>query len=122
LLTPVTTAPNEVSFHLPPGATELSIETPVFVPAEFDPTATDRRRLGIALAAILADGTPLPHHMIDPATLHEKSPADPHTWTKNQLRLTLPPNTGTLTLKLAAYPKQWRPRAETSPTRQLATR
>jgi hypothetical protein len=122
LLTPVATAPNEVSFHLPPGATELSIETPVFVPAEFDPAATDRRRLGIALAAILADGTPLPHHMIDPATLHEKSPADPHTWTKNQLRLTLPPNTKTLTLKLAAYPKQWRPRAETFAIRQAAMR
>lgn len=47
--------------HVPSGAANLIISSATSSPAETDPLAQDRRRLGIAIADILADGLPVHH-------------------------------------------------------------
>ncbi len=47
--------------HVPSGAANLIISSATSSPAETDPMAQDRRRLGIAIADILADGLPVHH-------------------------------------------------------------
>lgn len=50
--------------RLPTGATNLVIGSAASSPAETDPAAQDRRRLGIAITGVLVDG--LPVHEADP--------------------------------------------------------
>jgi hypothetical protein len=107
ILTPRLNTMHEARFNLPPGTTQITLQFPTFVPAEFDPASTDRRHLGVALTAIHLDDTELPLTQLDPAELHPKSPTDPHPWTKSQLNLTLPHPAQTLTLTFAARPKTW---------------
>lgn len=107
-LTPSVNRPDQLSFHLPPGTRRLTLQTPVFIPADFDPASTDRRRLGLAIRNILADNTPLPMDAIDSASLHPQAAGDTTIWTKSTIHLHPPENTKTLTLTLAARPKQWR--------------
>jgi hypothetical protein len=109
LLPPTETAPNRVTFTLPPGTTEAIFCTPVFIPAEIDPASNDRRRLGVALTDVLLDGklTPLDRVFLQ-ADLHRRAPRETATWTRGAARLRLPPGTQTLTLNLSAIPRLWR--------------
>jgi hypothetical protein len=109
LLPPTETAPNRVTFTLPPGTTEAILCTPTFIPAEIDPASNDRRRLGVALTDLLLDGklTPI-DRIILPADLHRRAPRESATWTRGAARLRLPAGTQTLTLNLSATPRLWR--------------
>jgi hypothetical protein len=48
------------SFMLPAGTRSVRLVTPAGVPAELDPEATDRRRLGVAVGGVVANGRNLP--------------------------------------------------------------
>jgi hypothetical protein len=107
-IAPVTDTLSEITFALPAGATEATIRTATFIPANFDPASGDRRRLGLALTGIVIDGASLPlHSLIHPASLHEASPGDPHHWTRGTIRLRLPQAARTLTLQTAGRAKMW---------------
>jgi len=106
-LTPLLNASREASFAIPAGATELFVTTPTFTPADFDPASADRRKLGLALAAVSLDGRSMRAHALAISGLHTPTPADPQTWTTGRLRLNLPPGTRKVSLHIAARPKTW---------------
>jgi hypothetical protein len=107
ILTPRINTMHEARFNLPPETTKITVQFPVFVPAEFDPSSIDRRHLGVALQSIHFDGTEFPLTRLNADQLHPQSPADPHVWTKSLLELTLPHPARTMTLTFAARPKTW---------------
>ena len=106
-LTPILNTSREAIFAIPRGATELLITTPTFTPADFDPASTDRRAVGLALAAIVIDGQTQSPESIAVSGLHPRAAHDPHAWTTGKLRLKLPKNAERVTLHIATRPKTW---------------
>jgi hypothetical protein len=106
-ITPVLNASREAIFAIPRGATELLITTPVFTPADFDPASTDRRKLGLAISAIIINGESLTPESLATSGLHKRASNDHHAWTTGALRLKLPAGTQRLTLQIAARPQNW---------------
>jgi hypothetical protein len=106
-LPPICNASREAMFAIPSGATELLITTPTFTPADFDPASTDRRTVGLALAAIVIDGQTKSPESVAVSGLHPRAGHDPHAWTTGPLRLKLPKNAERVTLHIAARPKTW---------------
>ncbi len=108
LLAPDPTNPDLITFHLPPQTTHATLLSPVFTPAETDPTSADRRTLGLAIADTLIDGQLAPpHHLFNKLDLHPGDPREPAAWTRGPARLTLPPTATTLALRIATWPRHW---------------
>jgi hypothetical protein len=109
-LTPATNTAEDITFNIPAGATQLSLAIPSFTPAAFEAASADRRRLGLAISAILINDRQQDINSLSPTGLHPRAPGEPSDWTTESLTLTLPPHTQTLTLKIAARPKHWQTR------------
>jgi hypothetical protein len=107
VLPPILNTSREAIFAIPRGATELLVTTPIFTPADFDPTSTDRRAVGLALAAIVIDGQTKSPESVAVSGLHPRAAHDPHAWTTGKLRLKLPKNAERVTLHIATRPKTW---------------
>jgi hypothetical protein len=110
-LIPAINTAEDVTFNLPAGATQLSLAIPSFAPAAFEAGSADRRRLGLAISGILLNNHEHDIDTLSPAGLHPRAPGEPNDWTTGLLTLTLPLDTQTLTLKIAARPKHWRIRS-----------
>jgi hypothetical protein len=107
MLTPVSAAGWAV-FTIPPGRGAGRLVSPVFVPAEVDPASHDRRVLGVAISDVMLNDSFAPlDRLFHPADLHPASARETEIWTRGNARLTLPPGTVTLSLKIAASPKRW---------------
>ncbi len=107
MLTPVF-ASGWAIFTIPPGRTSARLVSPVFVPAEVDPASQDRRSLGVAISDMMLNDRFAPlDRSFHAADLHQAAPRDTEIWTRGNARLTLPPDTVTLSLKIAASPKRW---------------
>jgi hypothetical protein len=92
---------------LPAGAGEVRLLSRSFVPEEFDPVANDRRRLGIAVAALRVGGRRLPRAALG-GGWHAAEPA--WRWTDGDATLGLRPHATAAPLMLrtlAAGPGYW---------------
>ncbi len=99
---------DRVTFHLPGGISHGIITSAVFVPAEFNPASPDRRRLGIAITGISINDIQVAlHDILNPADLHPSSAQEHATWTRGDVRITLPPDARTLTLTIVGWPQVW---------------
>jgi hypothetical protein len=108
ILTPVSVEGNRITFDIPAGATTGILTSPVFAPAEIDPASADRRNLGIAITEITVDNVQVElHATLNPSDLHPRAPDETATWTRGTVRITLPPDTNTLSLQIVAWPRLW---------------
>jgi hypothetical protein len=111
MLAPFEEGAGRVSFEIPDGICEAVLASPVFVPAEIDPSSNDRRLLGLAIADILIDGKIMPLEQVaNVADLHKRSPREPATWTRGAVRLRFGAGARVVSLMLAASPKIWQRR------------
>jgi hypothetical protein len=107
-LAPVGSAEGRVSFALPAGTVEAAVKTATFVPAETDPSSTDRRVLGIAMTEILYDGRAVDIETVcAPETVHRPGPAETATWTRGAARIAVTPGTQVVSIQVAEWPKLW---------------
>ncbi len=98
-----------VTFRLPQGVNRGVLVSPVFSPAEFDPTSTDRRRLGVALTELIVDGRFMDvERVFNPLDLHRKGLRESAHWTRGPARLTVPAGTREISFKVIGWPKVWR--------------
>lgn len=98
-----------VTFRLPQGVNRAVLVSPVFAPAEFDPTSTDRRRLGVALTELIVDGRFMDvERVFNPMDLHRKGLRESAHWTRGPARLTVPAGTREVSFKVIGWPKVWR--------------
>jgi hypothetical protein len=111
MLAPFEEGAGRVSFKIPAGVSEAILASPVFVPAEIDPSSNDRRLLGLAIAEILIDGKIVPlAQVMNAEDVHKRSPREPATWTRGAVRLRFDPGAEVISLVLAASPKIWQRR------------
>jgi hypothetical protein len=109
-ITPLSNEAGRFTFALPAGTDQAVLQCPTFIPAETDPSSSDRRTLGIALTDMLVDGHSLPiESLINPADLHRRGPAEQATWTRGPARLRLPAEARQLALTVAELPQGWQP-------------
>ncbi len=94
--------------RLPAGTTALRLRSASFIPAEQEADSGDGRRLGIAVAALLVGGRPLP-----PTVMGEGfHPAEANwRWTDGDAVVSVPPRkrAATLEVRLAFARRYWRP-------------
>jgi hypothetical protein len=108
LLTPAGAGGGLVTFSLPHPAARGVLFSPVFRPAETDPTSTDRRTLGVAIAELAFNAKPVPiDQSFNKADLHAPGLRETLHWTRGAARLTIPPGTTQITLRIAAWPRAW---------------
>jgi hypothetical protein len=111
MLAPFEEVAGRVSFRIPAGVREAILASPVFVPAEIDPSSNDRRLLGLAIAEILIDGKIVPlAQVMNAQDVHKRSPRETATWTRGAVRLRFEPAAEIFSLVLAACPKIWQRR------------
>lgn len=111
ILAPRIAAPGELAFSLPEGVRKLELITGGFAPVEVDAASDDRRRLGIALEAILLDGKALAvERAIPQAGRHQRAEGDRAVWTRGDTALILPRAGRTLTIRYSAIASAWRRR------------
>jgi hypothetical protein len=109
LVPPAEFAGQRVTFRLPQGVRNVVLLSPVFIPAEFDPSSADRRALGIQLTELIVDGKFLDvERVFNPSDLHKRGLRDAAHWTRGATRLTLPPGSAELSFKVTGWPKVWR--------------
>jgi hypothetical protein len=109
LIPPDEQAGGRITFRLAQGVTRAVLVSPVFSPAEFDPTSTDRRRLGVALTELIVDGRFMDvERVFNPLDLHRKGLAESAHWTRGPARLTVPAGTREISFKVIGWPKVWR--------------
>jgi hypothetical protein len=100
---------SEISFALPAGVEDAVIKTASFIPAMFEPSSNDRRRLGMAVTHIVIDGVSLPPSAVfHQDSLYPQDAGDPHVWTRETVRLRVPHGARMLTLHTAGRPKAWK--------------
>jgi len=109
LLFPFENLPGRVTFALPAGVAEAVFCSPVFIPAEVDPSSSDRRCVGAAIGDVFVDGrlTPLETIFLG-ADLHRRAPRETATWTRGAARLKIPVGAGAMSFVIAAAPRCWR--------------
>ncbi len=90
---------------LPAGARDLRLRSRSFVPAEIDPGSTDRRRLGVAVAAVLLGGWPLAAEAFaDGWHPRDRGPGAGWRWSCGDAALRLPALTRATTLEVRLAP------------------
>ena len=97
-------------FPVPAGCGSVDLLVGAFVPAEVDPRSADRRRLGIAIAAIVLAGVQLPiDTAIDPAALHPRASGDAAIWTRGDATIRFAPAASDRFLEITytALPRRW---------------
>jgi hypothetical protein len=95
-------------FAIPAGAASAVLSSPVFVPAEIDPASGDRRTLGVAIAEVMLDDGQVPLEAIFYAEdLHPRAANETASWTRGDVRLALPPEVGTISLRIVGWPRGW---------------
>jgi len=110
IIAPVSEEAGRFTFALPAGAEQALLNSATFVPAETDPSSSDRRTLGIAVTEILVDGHSLSlESVINPADLHRRGPAESATWTRGQARLRWPAGAKQLVVNVVDLPRRWQP-------------
>jgi hypothetical protein len=86
---------------------QVSIHSPWFVPAEFDASSADGRRLGIALSAVTFERRSHPVESLILAGFHLRAPGDASLWTNGIGKIMVPDQARSLTLHINALPRAW---------------
>jgi hypothetical protein len=110
-------ADGEYVWLLPRGGEAIRLRSRTRVPYETDPAGGDTRRLGVALARVLVDGTELP--LTAPAFGRGFLPAEGDgvhrwRWTTGEAELAIPPRACEITLELhihTGWSRYWEPLA-----------
>ncbi len=96
----------EPQVRLTPAPTGIWLASRSFVPAHVDPASVDRRRLGVAVTAIRANGVSIP--LDDPRLAAGWHPAEAGwRWTTGDAHLTLPPDSRVAVSLAAAGALYW---------------
>ncbi len=98
-------APGRARFLLPPDTSDLILASRSFLPRDLDPDATDPRRLGVAVTALVHAGAPLPRPTDAGWHRPEAAGAAAWQWTDGQARLTLRRIPGPATLECFWIPE-----------------
>jgi hypothetical protein len=112
VLGPLQAENGEYAYLLPPGTAALRLLSRSCIPMELDPACGDPRRLGVALARLLHDGTPIA--LDNPALAEGFLPSEAGgawRWTTGDALLHLPMAAHETTLKLQIHPwaRYWLP-------------
>jgi hypothetical protein len=108
VLTPMAYEDGRTIFAIPAGAGSAVLSSPVFVPAEIDPASGDRRTLGVAIAEVMLDDGQVPLEAILYAEdLHPRAANETASWTRGDVRLALPAEVGTISLRIVGWPRGW---------------
>jgi hypothetical protein len=112
MLAPLQAESGEYSYVLPPGTTALRLRSRSCIPMELDPGCGDPRRLGVAVARLLHDGTPIA--LDSPALAEGFQPPEAGgawRWTTGNALLHVPASAHetTLQLQIHPWPRYWLP-------------
>jgi Hint domain len=108
VLKPIGSEDGRTIFAIPAGATSAVLSSPVFVPAEIDPASGDRRTLGVAIAEVMLDDGQVPLEAIFYAEdLHPRAANETASWSRGDVRLALPAEVGTISLRIVGWPRGW---------------